>query len=125
MKLKVKYQGKVATTKDIAFINELIANNPDYSRYKLSKELCKLWNWVQANGTLRDQFCRSYLLAIERAGYITLPPRRHTPPNNLANRKKPPKIEIDQTPIDDSLSKVKPIEIEQVRKTEKEQRKKL
>lgn len=120
MKINFKYQGRITTTEDISFINKFIVNNPEYSRFKLSKELCKLWNWVQANGTLRDQLCRSFMLALEREGYITLPPRRHTPPNPLANRKKPPKIEIVRTPIKCSLSELGTIEIEQVRKTEKE-----
>lgn len=117
MDLDVKYQGRVATTKDIEFIKELITNNPHDSRRSLSKKLCKAWNWVQPNRALRDMVCRGFLLRLESAGYIKLPPKKFTPNNPLANRKKPPKADIDQTPIFTTLSKIQQIEIRQVRYT--------
>jgi len=83
MDLDVKYQGRVATSQDVKFINELIAENPDDSRRALSKKLCQAWNWVQPNGALRDMVCRGFLLCLESAGYIKLPPRRFTPNNPL------------------------------------------
>ena len=120
MDLGIKYQGRVATTADIAFINKLIAENPDDSRWTLSKKLCKAWNWIQPNGALRDMVCRGLLLQLHRAGYIKLPPRKCTPNNPLANRKKPSKIRIDQTPISTTLCKIRPLEFRQVRRTPSE-----
>lgn len=120
MDLDVKYQGRVATSQDVEFINELIAENPDDSRRSISKKLCKAWNWVQPNGALRDMVCRGFLLRLESAGYIKLPPKKCSPNNPLANRKKPPKVEIDQTPIYTTLSKIQPLEIRQVRRTSSE-----
>lgn len=118
--MDVKYQGRVATSQDVEFINELIAENPDDSRRSISKKLCKAWNWVQPNGALRDMVCRGFLLRLESAGYIKLPPKKCSPNNPLANRKKPPKVEIDQTPIYTTLSKIQPLEIRQVRRTSSE-----
>jgi len=117
MDVEVKYQGKIATADDIGFIKRLIAENPNDSRRALSKKICEAWNWIQPNGTLRDMVCRGFLLRLEEAGYIKLPPRKFTPNNPLANRKGPPKIDIDQTPICTTLSKIKPLEIRQVRRT--------
>jgi hypothetical protein len=117
MDLEVKYQGRVATTEDVEFIKRLIAENPGDSRRALSKKLCEAWNWVQPNGALRDMVCRGFLLRLESAGYIKLPPKRFTPNNPLANRKSPRKIHIDQTPLCSTLSKVKPLEIRQVRRS--------
>lgn len=117
MDLDVKYQGRVATSQDVKFINELIAENPDDSRRALSKRLCQAWNWVQPNGALRDMVCRGFLLCLESAGYIKLPPRRFTPNNPLANRKRPPKVDIDQRPLCPNLSNIQPLEIRQVRRT--------
>jgi len=117
MDLELKYQGKVATSDEVEFIKKLIDDNPNDSRRRLSKKLCEAWNWVQPNGTLRDMVCRGFLLRLESAGYIKLPPRRSTPNNPLANRKSPAKVDIDQTPICTTLSKVKPLEIRQVRRT--------
>lgn len=117
MDLDVKYQGRVATSQDVEFINELIAENPDDSRRSISRKLCKAWNWVQPNGALRDMVCRGFLLRLESAGYIKLPPKKCTPNNPLVNRKKPPEVEIDQTSIYTTLSKTQPLEIRQVRRT--------
>lgn len=117
MELEIKYQGKVATSDEVEFIKKLISDNPNDSRRRLSKKLCEVWNWVQPNGALRDMVCRGFLLRLESAGYIKLPPRRFTPNNPLATRKSPSKVDIDQTPISTTLSKVQPFEIRQVGRT--------
>lgn len=117
MNTDVKYQGKIATTQDIDFINKLISNNPLDSRRTISKKLCEAWNWVQPNGALRDMVCRGFLLRLESAGYIKLPPKKFTPNNPLANRKIPPKVDIDQKPLCTILSKIQPLKIQQVRHT--------
>ena len=117
MELKIKYQGRVATTDDIEFIKGLIDDNPSDSRRRLSKKLCEAWNWVQPNGALRDMVCRGFLLQLHRAGYIKLPPIRVKPKNPLANRKRPLKVDVDQTPLCTKLSKIRPLEIRQVRRT--------
>jgi Druantia protein DruA len=113
----VKYQGRIATRQDIEFIRKLISENPGDSRRALSQKLCKAWNWIQANGALRDMVCRGFMLRLESAGYIKLPPRKFTPNNPLANRKRPQKADIDKTPVSTALSKNQPLEIRQVRRT--------
>lgn len=40
MNLGSKYQGKIATTDDVEFINKLIAENPNDGRRTLSKKVC-------------------------------------------------------------------------------------
>ena len=117
MNLEIKYQGKVATTDDVEFIKRFIAENPHDSRRSLSKKLCEAWNWVQPNGALRDMVCRGFLLQLHRAGYIKLPQRKFTPNNPFVNRERPPKVEIDQTAICSTLSKIQPLEIRQVRRS--------
>jgi len=120
MDTKVRYQGRVATTEDIEFIRKLIADNPADSRWALSRKLCKAWNWVQPNGALRDMICRGFMLRLEEAGYIKLPPRKSRPNNPLVNRKSPEKIEIDQTPLCGALNEIQPIIFRQVRRTPQE-----
>lgn len=117
MDLEIKYQGKIATSEDIEFIKRLIDRNPADSRRKLSKKLCEAWNWVQPNGALRDMVCRGFMLQLHRAGYIKLPPTRVQPNNPLVNRKRPLKVDVDQTPICTKLSKIQPLKIQQVRRT--------
>ena len=117
MDLKVKYQGRIANTEHVEFIKGLIAENPNDSRRALSKKLCEAWNWVQPNGALRDMVCRGFLLRLESAGHIKLPPRKCTPNNPLLNRKQAPKVDVDETPIVTTLSSIEPLEIRQVRRS--------
>ena len=86
MKSQFKYRGRVIADRDVLFINRLIEDNPEDSRRALSKKLCKAWNWVQENGSLKDMVCRSLMLELHRAGHINLPPVKWQPRNPLANR---------------------------------------
>lgn len=120
MELEIKYRGKVVTSDDIGFINKLICDHPDDSRRALSKRLCLAWNWVQQNGALRDMVCRGLMLQLHRAGHIRLPAKRGNPHNPFVDRKKPEKVDVDQTPIDGTLRKLKPLKFCQVRRTASE-----
>jgi len=120
MNLEFRYRGKVVTSEDIAFIKQLIGNNPDASRWALSKKLCLAWNWVQPNGVLKDMVCRGLMLELHRAGHIRLPAKKRRVANPFVNRKRPETVTIDQTPIDAKLSKIKPLEFRQVRRTASE-----
>jgi hypothetical protein len=120
MDLKIKYRGKIATTEDVAFINNLIENNPHDSRRALSVKLCKAWNWVQKNGALRDMVCRGFMLKLHRAGYIQLPAKRRTPNNPLVNRQSPHPISIAQEPLATSLKQLRPLRFCQVRRSREE-----
>lgn len=117
---EVKYRGVVAGAEDIEFVRRLIAENPHDSRRALSKKLCRAWNWVQPNGALRDMVCRGFMLRLEEAGCIKLPPKRFSPLNPLAHRRKPPKIDVDDSPLETALSQIQPLEIRQVRRTRQE-----
>jgi hypothetical protein len=97
-----------------------MAEYPADSRRQLSKRLCLAWNWVQANGELRDMVCRSLLLQLERAGHIELPPKRCFPLNPLAERKRPQTPCVDTTPIELSISRMPPPIIRQVRRDPQE-----
>ncbi len=120
MSLSLRYRGKIVTSDDIAFINQLIGNNPDDSRWALSKKLCLSWNWVQPNGALKDMVCRGLMLNLHRAGHIRLPAKKRRVANPFVDRKKPGEVAIDQTPIDAKLSRIKPLEFRQVRRTASE-----
>jgi len=61
--------------------------------------------------------CRGLMLELHRAGHIRLPAKKRCVRNPLIDRKKPPKLTIDQSPIDAKLSKIKPLKFCQVRRT--------
>ena len=111
------YRGRVVTDKDIIFINELITQNPGDSRWALSRKLCRAWNWVQPNGALRDMVCRGLMLELHRGGHIRLPEKKSSPRNPFVDRKKPEKIQIDQTLLETELSQIRPLEFCQVRRS--------
>jgi hypothetical protein len=99
----------------------LIAQNPRWSRRRLSAELCRAWNWVQPNGTLRDMVCRSLLLHLHRAGWVELPEKRMSPPNNVVERPAPaPTLSLWEQPRQCRLRELGPLEIRQVRRTAEE-----
>jgi hypothetical protein len=111
------YRGRNITESDISLIKEIIATYPDASRRFISQELCRAWQWRQANGALKDMVCRTLLLLLQSQGLIKLPPAKFKTNNPLANRKKPPKIEVDRTPIQCPIRELFPIHLKQVRRT--------
>ena len=69
-----RYRGQEIDSEQLAFLREFIRMHPSSSRWKLSRQLCEVLGWKQANGALRDMVCRGMLLMLERAGEIELPP---------------------------------------------------
>jgi len=117
----LRYRGREIRAEDTAFIQRLIAQNAGWSRRRLSAELCRAWNWVQPNGTLRDMVCRSLLLQLHRAGLIALPAKRCTPRNNVVERRAPaPTLPLWEQPRQCRLRELGPLEIRQVRRTAQE-----
>ncbi len=117
MEIIATYRGRSITESDIAVIKEIIAAHPEGSRRFISQEVCRAWEWRQANGTLKDMVCRSLLLLLQSEGFIKLPPPKCKLPNPLANRRKPVKIEVDTTPIQSPINELFPIHLTQVRRT--------
>jgi Domain of unknown function (DUF4338) len=118
--VELKYRGRVVTAEDILYIRELITAHPGASRRRLSQTLCEAWQWKQANGALRDMVCRGLLLMLDRAGHIELPAVKCVPHNPLVRRERPEPVLIDTTPIDGPLQELRPVEIQQVRRTNDE-----
>ena len=116
----LSYRHRLITDDDLVFIRRLIADNPGSSRWGLSKKLCEAWNWVQANGALRDMVCRGMMLMLHRRGLIELPPVRQVSRNFLVDRRKPEGVSIDQTPLSIRLAELGPLEMRQVRRTPEE-----
>jgi len=117
---ELKYRGQVITSEDILFIEQLIAAHPRASRRRLSQKLCEAWQWRQANGALRDMVCRGLLLMLDRAGHIQLPAVKFVPHNPLVRRERPEPVRIDSTPVQAALHELRPVEMEQVRRTDHE-----
>jgi Domain of unknown function (DUF4338) len=122
MEVVVRKQGLAVTQADVQLIRDIIAANPQAHRNKLSQLVCEAKGWRQQNGALKDQLCRSVLLALHRNDHIVLPPPRRQPPNPLANRQRPQPIEVDRSPLCTPLSGLGSLEFRQVRQTAEERR---
>lgn len=109
---------KVITSDDIKFIQSVVHDNWDKSRTQISKILCTEWDWRQPNGQLKDMACREILLTLHRKGLLDYPPPRQACTNG--NKRKPYKIDIDQTPLCCPISELEPVRVEMVRHTDKE-----
>jgi hypothetical protein len=116
----VIYRGRSVSNQEIAFIRRLIEDHPELSRWKLSRELCRLWQWKQANGALRDVVCRGLLLWLHRAGYIELPPVKRVVRNRIAEHARPDRVWIEERRVEGSLSELLPLEFVEVRRMPEE-----
>jgi len=116
-----RYRSRSLSSEDIAGLRDLIAQNPNVSRWRLSKLVCVAWGWRQGNGALCDMVCRSLMLELHRAGHIALPEKKQSPPNFLAKRRRPATdFALDQSPVECGLKELQPLRIKQVRRTEED-----
>ncbi|MGQ9693737.1 MAG: Druantia anti-phage system protein DruA [Thermodesulfobacteriota bacterium] len=113
----VRHRGKNYTLREIDEIREVIAAHGDKSRWFISREIWRKWNWVQLNGVLKDMICRGLLLRLNTQGLIELPPPRKSSPYLLSENRKPARVEVDQVPIVSKLFDLEPIELLQIRRT--------
>ena len=65
---------------------------------------------------MKDMACRAFLLKLEQAGYITLPPSQKSPDNSLRNRSIP-YVSHQRAAITGSLDTFAPVHIESVEST--------
>ena len=103
-------QGRNITDGEIALIRDLMAEHRDWGRTRLSEELCRCWNWRNAQGRIKDMAARTLLLKLERRGCIELPPRQRPSSNQFRNRRVPV-VEPASEPIRGSLSDLRPLSV--------------
>ena len=101
-------QGRKITDGEIALIRDLMARHRDWGRTRLSEELCRYWNWRNAQGRIKDMAARTLLLKLERRGCIDLPPRQRPSTNQFRNRHLP-LTEPAAEPIHGSLAELRPL----------------
>jgi len=111
---KIVVQGEKITYKDIELVRQIINTNLSWNRTHLSKELCILWDWRATNGQLKDMAYRSFLLKLEKYGYIALSLRQRSSGGN--HRKvSVPYVSHKSTPIACDLGSLTPLRVELVK----------
>lgn len=106
-------QGQDIGTVELSAIRELIAQNPSFSRYKLSRVLCELWDWRDPKGQIKDMAARTLLGKLQARGWITLPAKRCESPNRMRH-KRVAVVEHATDPINGCLADLMPLEIREL-----------
>lgn len=101
-------QGRVLSPSDVADIGELIAAHPEWHRTRISRELCRRWQWQDEVGRDKDMACRTLLLKLEQRGLLQLPARRGPSVNHRRGRAFEPVLH-DTRPILGALCDLKPV----------------
>lgn len=115
MQKEMIVQGKRITSGEIAQISEMIVAHPEWHRSRLSQELCRLWDWRNGKGILKDMACRSLLRKLESKGYIHLPPRRRTAGSRMRDQKDILNLPLPFYSSASNLPEAKPLKIEIVK----------
>lgn len=110
---------RTITESNLEDIQSTVNEHWDKGRTHISRALCEKWKWYQHNGHLKDMACREVLLTLHRKGLIFLPPAKFVP-NNKNRNKSIPVIDVDQSPMEGTLSDFGPVSIKLVRHTELE-----
>lgn len=108
-----RLQGRNFAAADLVQVRELIGAHPDWSRYRLSRELCARWDWRNGVGAWKDMAARTLLAKCEQRGWIELPPRRGLSPNRhrLAA---PPARTWNTQPITGNARALAPLRLDEV-----------
>jgi hypothetical protein len=109
----MKTMRPIITSEKIDEIKRLIEENPEWSRSRLSQELCKMWDWRGENGQIKDISCRDVLRGLDATGKIVLPKRR----SGGRSKSGADIVHLmlhDTTPIEGHLSELQPLSLEVV-----------
>lgn len=106
-------QGRNIGAAEVADIRKIMAENPAFSRYKLSRALCELWNWRDPKGQIKDMAARTLLGKLQERGWICLPAKRRDSPNRMRHKKVAP-VEHASDLISGPLAPLLPLEIREL-----------
>ena len=87
-----RYRGRALDESSLHIVQSVISRHWHKGRSYIARVLCEMWQWHQPNGALKEFACRDFLLRLEEAGLVTLPPRKKMK-NNLKMK------DFSRTPI--------------------------
>lgn len=109
-------QGRPFGPLELAEIRGLLHDHPDWSRYQLSRELARRWNWQGSNGQLKDMAARTLLGKLALRGWIQLPARRMASPTRSGRgpAPSPDLLGMDESPLTGPLGDLLPLRLQEV-----------
>jgi hypothetical protein len=114
MQLPTTLQGRPFGPEQLAQVQALVGQNGDWSRYRLSRELARLWDWRTPQGQLKDMAARTLLLKMQAQGWIELPPRRMPSPTRSGRPPLGGGPSLEPSPVEGSLQPLLPLRLEEV-----------
>lgn len=103
-------QGRELGLAELSEIRTLLATEPEWSRYQLSRALCERWNWRTATGQIKDMAARTLLLKLEQQGLVELPARRRASPNRM-RCKRLVRVAHTREPVVGRVRDLQPLEV--------------
>ena len=76
-------QGRRLDGPELERLGQWVGEHPDWSRWRLSRELAAHWEWRNGAGVLKDMAARTLLVKLHQRGWIALPARRQVPTNRM------------------------------------------
>lgn len=108
-----RFSGRDFTDEELTLIREMISNNPQYSRTKLSQLVCEKLGWYKFDGKVKEMSCRVAMLRMQDSGLITLP----TTKRKIKKNKIESTLRTDQgAVIEKAIHDLSPITLELVDK---------
>jgi hypothetical protein len=106
-------QGRNLSSEEVIWLSQWIQEHRQWSRKRLARELCEVWQWRDERGRLKDFAARSLLLKLEAQGLIELPPLQVH--KRRAPRSKPRLVDWER-PAEWSagLAEIRPVSVEPV-----------
>ena len=115
MEMPSVLQGRPFGPERLAEIRALLAEHPSFSRYQLSRQLARQWNWRTATGQLKDMAARTLLLKLREQGWIDLPePRMKSPTRSGRRPQGVQEQRLNESRLEGWLGSVAPLWIEEV-----------
>lgn len=111
--MTLKVQGRSLEPEQVEQIRQLIQQHAHWSRWRLSRQLCELWQWRDPKGQLQDMAARALLLKLDQRGYVCLPARRSTPGNRMRHKELSPVAHATE-PIAVPLAALLPLEVREL-----------
>ena len=74
--MSVRYCGRIFGWDEIEWMRTLIAEDPTRTRADLSRLICRKFNWLKADGGLKEMSARVAMLRMHDDGLVALPPPR-------------------------------------------------
>jgi hypothetical protein len=74
--MSVRYCGRTFTADEIEWLRTLIGEDPTLTRADLSRLACRQFNWLKADGGLKQMSARVAMLRMHEDALIELPPPR-------------------------------------------------